>query len=88
MAFSVPARPVPRAILVLLGRRVIRARQALPVRRETRAMLDHKATQVLRAQRVLLAPRVPPGEQARRDRLELQGLRVTLALRDSREPRD
>jgi hypothetical protein len=51
-------------------------------------MPDHEETQVLRAQRALLAPRVPPGHQARLARLDRQAQRASRALQESRAPKD
>lgn len=51
-------------------------------------MLDHEETRVLRAQRVLLAPRVPPGHRARLALLDRQAQRATQALQEARAPKD
>lgn len=51
-------------------------------------MLDQKATQVLRAQRVLLAPRVPPGHLARLAQRDRQAQRAMRALQESQVPQD
>lgn len=51
-------------------------------------MLDHEETQVLQAQRVLLAPRVPPGYRGRLAQQVRQAQRAMLALRVSQVPRD
>ncbi|WP_280137185.1 hypothetical protein [Methylobacterium sp. Leaf108] len=51
-------------------------------------MSDQRATQVLRAQRVLLAPRVPPGHLARLVRVDQQAQRALKVLREAQAPKD
>lgn len=51
-------------------------------------MRDHEETQVLRAQRVLLAPRVPPGHLARLALLDRQAQRASRALQEALVPKD
>jgi hypothetical protein len=51
-------------------------------------MQDPRATQVLRAQRVLLAPWVPPGHQERLAQQDLPARRANQALREVQAPKD
>lgn len=49
--------------------------------------LAPKETLVLRAQRVLLAPRVPPGHRVRLAQLDRQAQRASRALQEARAPK-